>query len=90
VSASQLWLAQPPPIRLQQAGLIAVRYPEHHLILANLQVILFDTYTLLSENGLVKGEYTLDLLHLNAAGYDALNHALTPLLLQVAQTNASG
>jgi lysophospholipase L1-like esterase len=51
---------------------------------------LFDAYTLLSENSLVKGEYTLDLLHLNAAGYDTLNHALTPLLLQVAQTNASG
>jgi hypothetical protein len=45
---------------------------------------------LLSENGLVKGEYSLDLLHLNPAGYDALNRSLTPLLLNLAQTRLSG
>lgn len=58
--------------------------------LAGPKVILFDAYTLLFENGLVKGEYTLDLLHLNSAGYAALNRALAPLLLNLAQTRLSG
>jgi hypothetical protein len=49
-----------------------------------------EALTLLSENGLVKGEYTLDLLHLNAAGYEALNQSLAPLLTDLAQTRASG
>ncbi|GIK37885.1 MAG: hypothetical protein BroJett011_17180 [Chloroflexota bacterium] len=32
----------------------------------------------------------LDLLHLNAVGYAALNQSLTPLPLNLAQTRASG
>lgn len=56
-------------------------------ILAGPQVILFDAYTFLSENGLVKGEYTLDLLHLNSTGYAALNLSLIPLLLDLAQAH---
>lgn len=32
----------------------------------------------------------LDLLHLNAVGYAALNQSLTPLLLNLAQAHASG
>jgi lysophospholipase L1-like esterase len=75
---------------LSEIGPLVVEVNNYLTILARPQVILFDAYNLLSENGLVKGEYTLDLLHLNAAGYDALNHALAPLLADLAQSRASG
>ncbi len=44
-------------------------------------VIIFDTSSILAgENGLVQKPYRFDFLHLNAAGYEALNTALLPLL----------
>lgn len=75
---------------LSEIGSLVVEVNNYLTILAKPQVILFDAYTLLSENGLVKGEYTLDLLHLNAAGYAALNQSLIPLLLKLAQSRAAG
>ncbi|MCL4298444.1 MAG: SGNH/GDSL hydrolase family protein [Anaerolineae bacterium] len=72
---------------LSEISSLVVEVNKYLTILARPQVILFDAYTLLSENGLVKGEYTLDLLHLNSAGYAALNQSLTPLLLDLAQSH---
>lgn len=71
-------------------GSLVVEVNNYLSILAGPQIVLFDAYALLSENGLVNGEYTLDLLHLNAAGYDALNRSLVPLLLTLAQSRATG
>jgi lysophospholipase L1-like esterase len=71
---------------LSEIGPLVVEVNNYLTILAGPHVVLFDAYALLSENDLVKGEYTLDLLHLNAAGYDALNQALVPLLLTLAQS----
>ena len=48
--------------------------------LAGEQVILFETEPLLAEQGRVKPAFALDTLHLNRAGYAALNRALGPLL----------
>lgn len=75
---------------LSEISSLVVEVNDYLTILAGPRVILFDAYTLLSENGLVKGEYTLDLLHLNVAGYAALNQSLTPLLLKLAQSRAAG
>ncbi len=75
---------------LSELGPLVLKVNHYLVTLAGPRVILFDAYTLLSENGLVKGEYTLDLLHLNSAGYAALNRALTPLLLNLTQTRLSG
>lgn len=75
---------------LSEVGPQVTQVNNYLTILTGPQVILFDAYALLSENGLVKAEYTLDLLHLNTAGYDALNHALTPLLIDLTQRRASG
>jgi hypothetical protein len=74
---------------LPEIGPLVVEVNRYLTILVGPRVVLFDAYTLLSENGLVKGEYTLDLLHLNAAGYDALNRSLTLLLLTLAQSRAA-
>ncbi|GAB4580717.1 MAG: SGNH/GDSL hydrolase family protein [Anaerolineales bacterium] len=44
-------------------------------------VIIFDTGRVLAgEDGIVQKSYSLDFLHLNPAGYQALNARLTPLL----------
>lgn len=75
---------------LSDVGPLLVEVNNYLTILAGPQVILFDAYALLSENGLVKGEYTLDLLHLNATGYEALNRSLVPMLTNLAQSRASG
>lgn len=80
MTASHRWLAQPPLVEVNN----------YLTILTSPQVILFDACTLLSENGLVKGEYTLDPLHLNTAGYAVLNESLIPLLLNLAQTHVAG
>ncbi|MCB0166209.1 MAG: SGNH/GDSL hydrolase family protein [Anaerolineae bacterium] len=46
------------------------------------EVVIFDTAAVLAnEAGTVKPEYSRDLLHLNAAGYQALNQKLVELLL---------
>jgi lysophospholipase L1-like esterase len=74
---------------LSKIGSLVVGVNSYLTILTGPRVILFDAYSLLSENGLVKGEYTLNLLHLNSTGYDALNRSLTPLLLNLAQSPAS-
>ncbi|MBN8594336.1 MAG: SGNH/GDSL hydrolase family protein [Anaerolineae bacterium] len=51
------------------------------------EVILFDAYTLLAgADGLIKPHYADDELHLNAAGYAALNEALLPLLSNLIQS----
>jgi lysophospholipase L1-like esterase len=39
-------------------------------------VIVFDAYAELEENGVVKPEYSEDLLHINARGYELLNKKL--------------
>jgi lysophospholipase L1-like esterase len=48
--------------------------------LADEQVVVFYSYAVLAVDGLVSREYAYDFLHLNEAGYDALNAALVPLL----------
>ena len=45
------------------------------------QVIIFDTCSILADDeGITRPEYSVDLLHLNAAGYKALNHELARIL----------
>jgi lysophospholipase L1-like esterase len=45
------------------------------------KVIIFDTGKVLAgETGLVRSEYSLDFLHLNQTGYEALNEALVNIL----------
>ncbi len=49
--------------------------------LENKDVIIFDTTEILAnEQGKVRREYRIDLLHINMAGYEALNEKLTPIL----------
>lgn len=49
--------------------------------LAREGVVVFDTVPILAgDDGSVRPPYAADELHLNAAGYDALNEALIPLL----------
>ncbi|NEP79247.1 MAG: SGNH/GDSL hydrolase family protein [Okeania sp. SIO3B3] len=49
--------------------------------LENKDVIIFDTKAILAnEKGKVKEEYSRDFLHLNRAGYKALNEKLMPIL----------
>ena len=49
--------------------------------LAAPDVVLFDAYALLaSDDGFVLPEYTLDLLHINAIGYETLNRELVKVL----------
>ena len=44
-------------------------------------VVVFDTAPILTdEHGVTRGEFSLDFLHLNDAGYAALNAKLSPLL----------
>jgi lysophospholipase L1-like esterase len=52
--------------------------------LASQRVRVFDTRPALQdEHGLVRGAYQDDFLHLNGAGYHALNAELGPLLLEI-------
>ena len=44
------------------------------------QVIIMDTYALLSRNGVRDEQYAFDFLHINAAGYERLNRELTGIL----------
>ncbi|MFN8459099.1 MAG: GDSL-type esterase/lipase family protein [Anaerolineae bacterium] len=44
------------------------------------QVIIFDTYPFLTDQDVAKNEYYRDTLHLNEAGYEALNRDLARLL----------
>ena len=45
------------------------------------QVIIFDAYSILANSdGLMRREYSADELHINNAGYRALNQALVPVL----------
>lgn len=49
--------------------------------------ILFDAYSLLAgADGLIKPQYADDELHLNAAGYGALNESLLPILTNLIQS----
>jgi lysophospholipase L1-like esterase len=43
-------------------------------------VIIFDAYALLTDNDIARDEYFHDTLHLNVAGYEALNVELGPIL----------
>lgn len=47
------------------------------------RVILLETAPLLAEHGRVRPEFALDTLHLNRAGYAALNQALRPRLIEL-------
>ncbi|GAB4451298.1 MAG: SGNH/GDSL hydrolase family protein [Anaerolineae bacterium] len=47
------------------------------------RVILLETAPLLAEQGRVKPDFALDTLHLNQAGYAALNTALGPMLAEM-------
>lgn len=51
--------------------------------LAAPNVIVFDAYSLLEEDGLVRELFVEDWLHINMSGYAALNAALVPILLEV-------
>lgn len=45
-------------------------------------VVILNTEAILAdERGIVRGEYSHDFLHLSAAGYEALNKALIPILM---------
>ena len=47
-------------------------------------VFIFNAYEILADDKRqVQVEYSADLLHLNAAGYEALNEALVPVLLEI-------
>jgi lysophospholipase L1-like esterase len=49
--------------------------------LAAPEVIIFDAYAILAgDGGIALGEYTQDLLHINASGYEALNRELVGVL----------
>ena len=49
--------------------------------LANEDVIIFDTTDILAnEQGKIRREYRIDLLHINRKGYEALNEKLTAIL----------
>ena len=44
-------------------------------------VIIFDAFSILADGeGMLRAEFSHDFLHLNPAGYQALNNQLTPLL----------
>ncbi|MGD1702151.1 hypothetical protein [Dapis sp. BLCC M229] len=46
--------------------------------------IIFDTTEILANGqGKVRREYRINLLHINKAGYEALNEKLTPLLKEL-------
>lgn len=54
------------------------------------KVIIFDTgKVLVDDKGLVREEYSWDLLHLNEVGYEALNKKLVNILGEVGQTKAA-
>lgn len=56
--------------------------------LAAEDVRIFDTKSVLSnKNGIVKPEYSLDFLHLNDRGYEALNRELSLLLREIERGN---
>ncbi|WP_228060803.1 MULTISPECIES: SGNH/GDSL hydrolase family protein [unclassified Coleofasciculus] len=44
------------------------------------RIIVFDAYKILGINGKTKLNYTQDLLHINSAGYEALNREIADLL----------
>ena len=49
--------------------------------LAGENVVIFDAYSILADDsGMIRPEYSKDLLHLNAAGYEALNGELLSVL----------
>ncbi|WP_367267789.1 hypothetical protein [Okeania sp. SIO2C9] len=49
--------------------------------LENEDVIIFDTGDILvNQQGKVRGEYSIDFIHLNRAGYKVLNEKLMPVL----------
>ncbi len=52
--------------------------------LQNKDVIIFDTTEIVAnEQGKVRREYRIDLLHINRVGYEALNQKLTPILKEL-------
>jgi lysophospholipase L1-like esterase len=51
--------------------------------LAGERVIVFDAYAVLQDGGTVRAEYALDELHLNDAGYAALNTELSRVLAEL-------
>ncbi|HIK33624.1 MAG TPA: SGNH/GDSL hydrolase family protein [Oscillatoriales cyanobacterium M4454_W2019_049] len=56
--------------------------------LAAEDVRIFDTKSILAnENGIVQPEYSLDFLHLNDRGYEALNRELSLLLREIERGN---
>lgn len=46
-------------------------------------VIIFDAYSILQEKGKTNAEYAQDLLHINSAGYQALNQKLIEILAEL-------
>ncbi len=46
-------------------------------------MIIFDAYAVLEENGKTKTAYTKDLLHINSAGYEAINRELVEVLQKI-------
>ena len=51
--------------------------------LAGKRVMIFETEEILAEDGQVRLDFAADMLHLNRAGYAALNKALVPVLEQL-------
>lgn len=48
--------------------------------LAAPNLITFDSYPILADNGATSDQHTHELLHLNETGFDVLNQVLVPLL----------
>jgi lysophospholipase L1-like esterase len=55
--------------------------------LANDNVLLFNSAEALAADGRIRPEYQVDLLHINAAGYAALNRKLLPALQTIARVH---
>jgi lysophospholipase L1-like esterase len=67
-------------------GLAIVDVNAYIKSLASERVIIFDSFAILADNtGAVRAEYQGDLLHINQAGYNALNSELERLLVTLAK-----
>lgn len=71
------------PFWSSQVALAVEEVNEYLRSLAGPQVLIFDAEAILAQNGQLNPAYADDELHLNAAGYEALNDELVTLLTQL-------
>lgn len=71
---------------------VAISVNEINLFIQSLKmdnVVIFDAYSLLvGEDGIIQPEYSKNLLHLNAEGYDLLNYELIELIKNIILSNS--